>query len=216
MNDAEKTPFVPMNRESEIDFSCNRLPHWEQNRCTYFVTFRLADAFPQPLLDQWDSEREAWMKIHPPPWTEEVEIDYHQRFSNRLEEALDAGHGSCVLREPENSAIVSQALKFFEGERCNQLAWVVMPNHVHVLFSVIAPWKLAQVIHSWKSYSSKAINAKTGKTGTFWQKDYFDRLIRDSAHLARCVRYIRRNGEKGKLRPTEFLRWESEFATKIS
>ena len=36
-----------------------RLPHWEQDDATYFVTFRLADSFPKSVLDRIESERQS-------------------------------------------------------------------------------------------------------------------------------------------------------------
>jgi hypothetical protein len=46
-------------------------------------------------------------------------------------------------------------------------------------------------------------------------KNYFDRIIRDPAHLHNCVRYIRRNPEKAALGPGEFLLEESPLACSI-
>ena len=61
----------------------------------YFVTFRLADAVPKPLLAQWENDREAWLRVHPEPWNNEIEREYHQRFSGVIERWLDVGHGAC-------------------------------------------------------------------------------------------------------------------------
>jgi hypothetical protein len=36
-----------------------RLPHWEQDNATYFVTFRLTDSLPKSVLDRIESERES-------------------------------------------------------------------------------------------------------------------------------------------------------------
>ena len=47
------------NPYADIRFTANRLPHWQQVGAVYFVTFRLADAVPQHLRTQWESEREA-------------------------------------------------------------------------------------------------------------------------------------------------------------
>ena len=47
----------------DIRFTQNRLPHWQQNEAVYFVTFRLADALPQNLLEQWQDQRDAWLKM---------------------------------------------------------------------------------------------------------------------------------------------------------
>lgn len=208
-------PFLPLNSDEDIEKTANRLPHWEQEGRAYFVTFRLADSLPQTLLDTWDTEKAAWLELHPPPWSPAVEHEYHQQFSHRLELALDQGEGSCVLRSRNLAEVVGDALGFFEGERCRQFAWVVMPNHVHVLFAVHDPWTLASLLHSWKSFTANEINARQGSTGALWQKDYFDRLIRDANHFARCVRYIRNNGPMAKLTAAEYLHWESPEAKAI-
>jgi putative transposase len=47
----------------------NRLPHWQQNGAVYFVTFQLADALPQSVLELWAEERNIWLKWHPLPGT---------------------------------------------------------------------------------------------------------------------------------------------------
>jgi len=83
--------------------------------------------------------------------------------------------------------------------RYHLLAWVVMPNHVHVLIEVIQGYPLGDVIHSWKSFTAKQANKILGKTGAFWQRDYFDRFIRDEAHFANVVNYIHHNPVKAGL-----------------
>jgi REP element-mobilizing transposase RayT len=70
-----------------------------------------------------------------------------------------------------------------------------MPNHVHVLIELKARDQLSKILHSWKSYTAKRINEVVGGSGEVWQKEYYDRLIRDSAHYQRTVRYIRKNAE---------------------
>ena len=200
------------NPYADIDHTENRLPHWQQTGAVYFVTFRLGDSVPQPLLAQWEDEREAWLRWHPQPWTPEIEREYHERFSGAMERWLDAGHGSCVLRDPANAAIVGEALRYFDGGRVAQLAWIVMPNHVHALFVLHAGWTLEQMIHSWKLFTARQINARLGRKGSLWMRDYFDRLVRDDRHFANCVRYIRRNPAKPHLRPGEYLHHESDLA----
>lgn len=142
-------------------------------------------------------------------------MEYHRRFSAAMERWLDAGHGSCVLRDPANASIVAEALRHFDGERCTQIAWVVMPNHVHSLFVPHAGWPLSELLHSWKSYTSSAINKHMEREGALWQKDYFDRIIRDGQHLENVVRYIRRNPAKARLHTGEYVLYESELARSI-
>ena len=73
------------NPYADIRHAENRLPHWQQEGAVYFVTFRLADAVPSNLLTPWAGEREAWLKVHPEPWNEEIERQYHERFSGAIE-----------------------------------------------------------------------------------------------------------------------------------
>jgi hypothetical protein len=40
-----------------------RLPHWEKDNATYFVTFRLADSLPRTVLDRIASERASIMQL---------------------------------------------------------------------------------------------------------------------------------------------------------
>jgi putative transposase len=200
---------------AEIQISVNRLPHWQQDRAVCFVTFRLGDSVPRSLLDDWNSERNGWLRRNPQPWSQDQIREYHSRFAARMEQWLDAGHGDCVLRRPECATIVAAALSHFEGRRYQQLSWVVMPNHVHSLFALSTGAGLESVLHSWKRFTARRINELLGRQGTLWQRDYFDRLVRDEAHCARCVRYIRRNPEKARLRPGEYLLFENDMAREI-
>src|SRR4029077_20019906 len=122
------------NPYADIRQTQNRLPHWQQSGAVYFVTFRLADAVPIRLRNQWENERDAWLRVHPKPWNVETEREYHRRFSGAIEQWLDAGHGSCLLRRPDCARIVADTLHHFEGERVAMILFVVMPNHVHAVF----------------------------------------------------------------------------------
>jgi len=203
------------NPYAEMRFTANRLPHWQQEGAVYFVTFRLADAVPHNLRTQWESEREAWLRVHPQPWSAEVEREYHERFSGAIERWLDAGHGSCILRRPDCAGVVAEALRYFDGERLAIISCVVMPNHVHALFAQNADWPLEKLMRSWKSFTSRRINSLVGRNGSVWQRDYFDRLVRDQKHFVNCVRYIRRNPERARLHSGEFLLYESKLARSI-
>lgn len=151
------------------------------------------------------------MKLHPEPWSFDVEQEYHKRFSATIERWLDAGHGACLLRRQDCAAVVDETLQHFDGDRVGLISSVVMPNHAHALFVLNSEWQLDRVVGSWKSFT-KSINKLLGRSGTFWQRDYFDRIVRDEQHFANCIRYIRRNPEKAQLTKGEFLLYESALA----
>jgi len=94
-------------------------------------------------------------------------------------------------------------------------SFVVMPNHVHVLFAPMRKWPLEKIVHSWKRQSAVRINRLIGASGVLWQRDYFDRLVRNEQHFARCVRYIRSNPEKAHLRAGEHMLYESNVARAV-
>ncbi len=145
------------NPHAKTRFTDNRLPHRQQDGITYFVTFRLADSLPQNLLDQWRSERAMWLKFHPEPWSVKVEAEYHRQFSVRLEDWLDDGHGSCLLRAATMRKCVESVLRRFDGARYQHHAWVIMPNHVHMLVSLAAGEDLGELLKAWKGASSRAM-----------------------------------------------------------
>jgi putative transposase len=207
--------FRFFNPYADIRHTENRLPHWQQEGAVYFVTFRLADSIPSHLLNQWENERGAWLRVHPEPWSAEIEREYYQRFSAAVEQWLDAGHGACLLRRPDCAQMVAETLHHFERQRVAIISFVVMPNHVHALFVQNSEWPLEKLIRSWKGFTARQINKLLSRSGSFWQRDYFDRLVRDEKHFANCARYIRRNPEKARLTDKEFVLWESDIAKMI-
>ena len=208
---------IPYFRQrDDVAIVRNRLPHWSQDDATYFVTFRLGDSLPASLLNPWRLERDLWLKAHPPPWMDDEERAYFDRFTVRIEHWLDAGHGSCLFRREELRTEVAGMFARDDGRRILLHAHVIMPNHVHVLFSITTGQCLPRVMRSWKGVSAHRINTCRGARGSVWQKDYFDRLIRDEDHFRRCVRYIRSNPARAKLKPDEFTLYESAFVRTIN
>ena len=203
------------NPFEDIRVTRNNLPHWQQPGATYFITFRMADSLPVERLNELETERLIWQQNHPPPLSAEQEAEFHRLFSARVDQWLDEGHGSCVLRQPELRAAVVESLTYFDQQRYELLSYVIMPNHVHVLMMLHPDWLLEKVLFTWKRRTAGVIHEKLGLQGQFWQHDYFDRLIRDGEHLQNVVRYIRRNPAKAHLKPDEFTIWESSLAKSV-
>ena len=195
-----------LDPDREIRKHGQELPHWQQGDSIQFVTFRLGDSLPAGKLRAWREERGTWLKFNPKPWTPEVERDHQKRFIGKLEAWLDEGAGSCLLKDPENRIFLRDALMAFQGEKVEHHSWVIMPNHVHVLFT--PNLLLEKLMQAWKGVSARRI----GK-GKIWQKNYRDTLIRDGEHFANAVRYIRRN--PAKLREGTFTLWEGPMARAV-
>jgi type I restriction enzyme R subunit len=121
-----------------------------------------------------------------------------------MDEWLDQGSGSCVLQDSENAKTVADALHHFAGERYGLDSFVVMPNHVHVLFCPTGNHLLSDIVQSWKGFAAREINKRLGAKGPLWQEDYWDRLVRNEKHYSKCREYIRENPAKAKLREGQF------------
>ncbi|HVZ16662.1 MAG TPA: transposase, partial [Terriglobales bacterium] len=97
------------------------------------------------------------------------------------------------MRQPAIAKLVANAIQHLDGKDYRLIAWVVMPNHVHLVFKMLPDRSLSKVMHSLKSFTAKEANRLLGRTGPFWQREYYDRLIRDAAELDRAVHYVRSN-----------------------
>ena len=169
------------------------LPHRDEPGLTQFVTFHLADGFPESLHSEW----EHFSKIE----------DDHERRSE-LEAYLDKGRGECHLRNPKIAELVEDNFRQFSGKysgsqsrapaRYELRAWCIMPNHVHVLFKV-GTVPMSEIVGAWKKHTGRLANKLLGKWGAFWAEDYFDVFTRDAEHERQTVRYIENNPAKAKL-----------------
>jgi len=192
----ERGPFL--DPYSDIDIHEHHLPHWQQGDVFYFVTYRLADALPAEQLGEWQDEKDAWMRHHPEPWDAKTETEYHRLFSGWIDERLDAGHGACILRQPALARIVADAFHHFDGKRSDLDSFVVMPNHVHVLFWLRAGEALERSCIPGRVFTAKEINhgqerGRLARTGQAWQEGYWDRMICNERHLNAVRSYIARN-----------------------
>src|SRR6476661_6173908 len=125
MSTDRHVPFRGFDRYDEVRTPRRRLPHWRQPGVSYFVTFRLADSVPQPLLRQWRYERAIWVRLHPQPWgADEVRAEVEV----------------CLLQ--------------FDGNRYDIDAFVLMPNHVHAVIKPTSGSDLSAVLQGIKGVSA--------------------------------------------------------------
>jgi putative DNA methylase len=160
-----------------------RLPHWDTVGQPLFVTFRLHGSLPAHRVFPPDSLAQSGKAF--------VAMD-------RL---LDRGAGGPLyLQRPELAAMVVAALH--DGERRfhrYQLhAYVVMPNHVHLLVTpkVVATRWLAPL----KGFTAYRANELLGSHGqAFWQDESYDHVVRSEAQFDRIRSYIEENPVKAGL-----------------
>jgi REP element-mobilizing transposase RayT len=180
------------------------LPHFDGGSIPQSITFRLFDSLPKAVLERWSIE----VRTHSPKI-----VDLEMR--KRIAAYLDQGHGSCYLKEPRIAKLVQDAILFFDKEKYLLSAWVVMPNHVHLVTTPLPGKPLARIIQSLKSFTANEANKLLERTGTFWMADYFDRYIRNQRHLAAAIAYVENNPvEAGLCKRPEDGRFSSAWFRK--
>jgi putative DNA methylase len=168
-------------------FYRRKLPHWHPDPDEpgfLFVTWRLSGSIPRVRLPQPLAAGNSCPK---------------PQSAGRAFLALDrevdkAAFGPTWLRDDRIARVVADALQYGDSERhfYRLRAWVIMPNHVHV---VLWPMTRLPVITRWlKGSTARQANLILGRTGaSFWQDESFDHRVRDEAELERIVHYVEHN-----------------------
>ena len=164
------------------------LPHFDGKAVPQFITIHLADSVPKHVIQGWKRELRS--------------LEYEQEkivLQGRIEKYLDQGYGEALLKDFNVAKLVQNSLLKFDGTRYRLFAWVVMPNHVHLLLWRFENFELKDILHSVKSYTAHEANKLLHRKGQFWQEDYFDRYMRNQEHFEKTVKYIENNPVKARL-----------------
>lgn len=184
------------------------VPHCDCSGLTQFVTFRLVDSLPLESIKNMQLQQDSTNQLQSSlPVRAELENRSGKRklslFGDAkqelIEQYLDQGSGEKYLEDPEVALVVANTLRQFQNERYRLHAWVIMPNHVHALVTPINDYKLSEIVRVWKGMSGRAANQILGRSGPFWQREYYDRFIRDADHFYKTITYIEENPYKAGL-----------------
>ena len=113
---------------------------------------------------------------------------YYVSFSTRRE---------FVLPEEARTLIFDHCL--FENDRKVHLhAFVVMPDHVHMLFTPLLnaqgeAYSLAEIMNGIKGASSHSVNKLLDRKGALWEPESFDRMLRSDTDFEFRLIYIIQN-----------------------
>jgi putative transposase len=176
---------VPVLRNSDTILSLfmtyyeRHLPHWQPPGRTIFLTWRLYGSLPADVI--WELDRQNNLKQG------EVFL--------KIDRALDEIRtGPLWLKDGRIASCVVNALRRggFELHQYILRAFVVMPNHVHVLLDPSVT--LARITKGLKGVTARQANEILGRIGKpFWQDETFDHWIRSRKQLERVQAYIERN-----------------------
>ena len=171
-----------MNDQLKGWYKSGRLPHFDGGEVAQFLTFRLEDSLPAEVLDN--------LRSHLDFLPEDKRAACLRRNCERV---LDKGLGACWLNRRDIAKVVQDCITFGHRKSYVLHSWAIMPNHVHLIVRPAPGHALGAILHSWKSFTAKRIHALVGGSGSIWQREYFDRVVRNERHLAEATRYIHQN-----------------------
>ncbi len=185
------------------------LPHFQPSGATLFITFRLAGSLPTHVI-QAMKEEHAQLKREAeriPDDKERATYVYQgqKRLFDKWDQALDqTTTGPFWLQDPQIASLVTNSMHYLDKRVYDLIAYSVMPNHVHIVFTPLPKdeneyHSLSGIMHSLKGYTAGRANRLLGRTGTFWQHESYDHVVRDEAELKRVVAYVMNNPVKAGL-----------------
>lgn len=220
------------------------LPHFQQPGQTYFVTWILKDAIPPHALNRYTEKlaylkaeidrfnlgaevsnlrlNRGWKPRHPDvtPELQKLITEYNflrKKYIDAYDELLAVQEKRTIdLSKPEISIIIAEACMFWEAKKLENIAFCIMPNHVHWVFRLKekdenGKWVYLQdIMHSVKRQTSREINKLTGRRGALWQKESFDTTIRDMEHEYNAVKYTLNNPVKAGF-VTDWQVWQGSW-----
>ncbi len=193
------------------------LPHFQQPGQTYFVTWNLHGSIPVKALARYTSELDLYksqikfleQQKPVPSEIEKIRLGYQlvrRQYIKAYDDLLDTKKNPAIdLSKPENLEIMFSSLQFWEGKKLQNLAFTVMPNHVHWVVKLFEkdsfgkPVYLQDILQSVKRHSSNKINKAEKRSGKLWQKESFDTTIRNEKHLYNAIKYTLNNPVKAEL-----------------
>lgn len=120
--------------------------------------------------------------------------------------------GPLILPDEARQLVLDHCLRE-RGTRVKLFAAVVMPDHVHLLLSVLRdergwPFPLYEIMQGLKGSTAHRINKLLGRIGPVWQEESFDHVLRSDESLKAKCEYIRQNPVRAGLvaRPEDY-RW---------
>ena len=196
------------------------LPHFHTPGQFYFVTWCLRESVPVKAVDDFSikiRELKSIIQVNKENKKEPEKIariekelfSIRKKYINAFNKMLDnQKHPDTNLSNKNHIQIIKHALNYWNNYKINNIAFSIMPNHVHWVLETYEKDHegrsvyLQDVLKSVKQFTAYQINKSENKEGPLWHKESFDITIRDEAHLSRAISYTLNNPVKARLSKT--------------
>ena len=182
-----------------------KLPHWEVENASYFVTLSLHGALPPQVIEEIrDRNRRFEREAHLPA------LERSRIIFKQMEQWLDCRAEVRWLEIPEVARSIMESIRGYEERDVWKIhEYVIMPTHAHLYFEFLegaATYTdhegktLDNFMDCFKRLSGRRANSILSRNGEkFWQREWFDRWTRTQAEAEKVIRYIQNNPIKAGL-----------------
>jgi REP element-mobilizing transposase RayT len=130
--------------QDETIYYRRHLPHFQPNNATYFVTFHLAGSIPRKAVESMKQELTFLEKGGRNDFDGrrrlEILLNIKRRYSALIDNGPDREAGEPVwLGDGRVAGMIAEAIQYRDGKEYELHAFCIMPNHVHVVFSIGQP-----------------------------------------------------------------------------
>ena len=155
-----------------------KLPHIQCEGMLNFITFRTYDSIDEYI------KRLSLSDIN------------NKQKQYQIDQYLDNSQNGAYLHK-EQIKIIKGILFEYDNVYYELYSFAIMPNHIHLL--LLPKIKLSDILKQIKGKSAILLNNSLDKKGTFWAREYYDKVIRDENHLNIVMEYILNNPIKVNL-----------------
>lgn len=181
-----------------MSYHKRNLPHWQPPGAEFFVTFRLAGSLPRNAKEILKEQEKFYRKTGRTP---ELKT---RRMLEKYRDQLDHNiPGPFWLANPDVSDLVFEAIRYRDKKQYDLYAFCIMHNHVHLVCKLLnqdgTEYPLSRILQSLKAYTARKANKILNRSGQFWMRESYDRVIRTQDELERTINYVLYNPVKAGL-----------------
>lgn len=172
----------------KIEFRRN-LPHIYVQDAIYSINFRIAGTIPVDIFNKYSELKRKLVN-------ESKKGLLRNLYNDHIDSYLDK---SCSLKDWLNKPLtreeVASAIHFYDKVHYKLIAFCIMPIHVHLVISTYGfeAIPIGRFLGSIKRHSARKANVLLGRSGSFWQAESYDYLVRSRNELADSIDYVINN-----------------------
>jgi putative transposase len=194
------------------------LPHYQPAGYAFFITFRLQGTLPKDIVDKLKAKKEEKLKLLADFDSSEMRSEKYSELKKEYftlyDQYLDkASKGFSWLKDKRIADVVKNSIHFRDEKEYHLIAYTIMPNHVHLVIYPIVEriadsltpengdnsYFVTKILQNLKKYTARECNKLLTRTGSFWQHESYDHVVRDMKALKRIVNYVLNNPVKAGL-----------------